>query len=317
MPSTPRPLTCDAVEAQLSALLDGALSGVAAEAVNAHFRRCTACARFYQSLREQLILHRWAADEVFDLDEFDDCRPGDIPDYGALADRLRVADLEQLGRLLYEILKAEFVHDYGDDLEVSQAPITDPSRERRRGADLVDELRDWHDADEVDGIDLREVKADLAPQSAGADDRLAALIRGMQVVQRAAPPLRFQALYYQALGHYKAGRLTQAEAAFAEIAAQGAPALARLAEVSLASLPVEVGHRVAEALPKLEAALRGDALDALVWFNLAKGRFLAAGAAVTPEVARALAEARQRDPQLVARQLSRASERALRQAVDG
>ncbi|MCB9524322.1 MAG: zf-HC2 domain-containing protein [Myxococcales bacterium] len=305
---------CHSVEAQMSALLDGALPAVEAEAVNRHFQQCPACARFYQSLREQLVLHRWGADDVFELDDVDECRPGDIPDYGALAARLRAADLEQLGRLLYEILKAEFVYDYGDDLEVSEAPIADPRLERLRGADMAEELRDWHDADELDGVDLRDVQARLARPEA-VHDRLDALIRGMAIVGQAAPGLRYHARYYQALGHYKAGRFDEAQAAFDLIAADASPGLARLAEVSSASLPVERGEGVAEALPRLESALRGDALDALVWFNLAKGRFLAAGARATPAARAALASARALDAGLVERQLSRPSERALRLAL--
>jgi hypothetical protein len=302
-------LDCATVQAWASALLDGELPALQVDAIHEHYRGCTGCARFYQSLREQLVLHRWAEDQVFDLDALEVCDPKDIPDYAALAFRLRSADLETVGRLLYEILKAEFVYDYGDNIEVSEAPIADPRAERQRGVDLVEELRDWHDADEVGGVDLVDVERRLQP--AGLEqDRLGELIEGMRVVERSVPALLHHAQYYQALAHYKVARLDDAIALFAQIAAQAGPALARQAEVTLVSVPVESDDPAASIEP-IKAALRGDAFDALLWFNLAKAHFLVAGRQMTPAVQAALDEARARDSELVARQLKRPSERGM------
>jgi tetratricopeptide (TPR) repeat protein len=303
---------CGRVEMQLHRLLDGDLPAVQADEVNAHFRTCPRCARFYASLRQNLVLHRWADDPEFDLDNVAACLPGDIPDYHALADRLREADFSQLGGVLYEILKAEFLFDYGDDLEVSEAPIVDPVHERARGVDLVEGLRDWHDADEVDGVDLLALEARLRP--AEETDRLSALVRGMEAVKGLDPARAHHATYYQGLAHYKAGRLGAAEAAFGEVARSGPKGLARQAQVTLASLPVESGDDPGRAVPLLEAALAGDGLDAMVYFNLAKAHFLLAQQQMDVAALTALAEARRRDPELVARQLARPSEAGMRGA---
>lgn len=307
------PMDCEQVADDLLALLDGELDGLRVEAVHGHFRACARCARFYQSLRAQLVVHRWSHDEVFDLDQAD-CQPEDVPDYGALAARLRDADLAQLGRLLYEILKAEFLYDYGDGVEAEEAPIADPRAERARGADLVEELRDWHDADEVDGVDLRDVARRLRPADYH-QDRLDALIEGMNVVGRAAPALLHAATHYQGLAHVKAGRRAEAEAAFRAIVADGPDHLRRLARICLATLPVLLDDRPAEAIPALAACVEGDTFDALVLYNLAKAHYLAAGRRLDEEGRGCLERARQLAPELVDRQLARPSERGFREAV--
>ena len=302
-------LDCTTVQIWASELLDGALPAIQVDAIHQHYQRCASCARFYQSLREQLVAHRWAEDHVFDLDALQICEPGDIPDYSALAHRLRSADLETIGGLLYQILKAEFVYDYGDDIEVTEAPILDPRAERKRGIDMVEALRDWHDADEVNGVDLVAVERRFEPASLH-QDRLGALIEGMTVVEQTVPHLRFHGQYYQALAYYKLGQVPQALALFEGIAAQADPALARQAEVTLVSVPVELGDPASSVEP-LRAALRGDAFDPIIWFNLAKAHFLSAGT-MTPEAHTALDEARALDADFVERQLRRPSERGMR-----
>lgn len=303
-------LDCGTVQAWASALLDGELPATQVDAIHAHFRGCSACARFYQGLREQLVLHRWTDDAVFELEAADACFPDDIPDYTTLALQLRAADLGAAGRLLYEILKAEFLFDYGDDIEVTEEPIADPRAERQRGMDMVEELRDWHDADEVDGVDLVDVGRRLRPPTFD-QNRLDALLQGMGVVATTAPALVHHAHYYQALAHYKAGRIGEAEALFGKIAAEAEAGLARQAEVTLVSLPVETADP-AQAIEPLRRALRGDGFDALLWFNLAKAHFLAGGRTMSADVRAALDEARSLDPDLVERQLERPSERGMR-----
>lgn len=304
---------CVQVSDDLMRLLDGELDAVGVEALNAHFRGCAGCSRFYQSLREQLVLHQWAEADGFDLDDAEDCLPGDIPDYRDLADRLRDADLGGLGRLLYEILKAEFLFDYGDGIAAAEAPIDDPHAERRRGADMVDELRDWHDADEVDGVDLLEVARRLHPPSMN-DDRLSQLVAGMGVVARLAPDLRLAATYYQALAHVKGGREAAATERLRVIVDVGASPLLRSAQVALATLPALLGGRPAESIAALEACLVGDAVDPIVRYNLAKAHFIRAGGRLDAEGAQHLEAARSAAGPIIDHQLALPSEGPLREA---
>ncbi|MCA9528343.1 MAG: zf-HC2 domain-containing protein [Myxococcales bacterium] len=306
-------LRCEDVADDLVLLLDGALSAWRAEAVNGHLRGCRRCSRFYSSLRAQLVLHQWAADEAFEFDDADACRPEDLPDFARLSARLQVADMARLGQLLYAILKAEFLHDHGAGLAAQQAPIADPRAERRRGADLVDELRDWHDADQVDGVDLRDVARRIAPRPA-EEDRLEALIQGMAVVARLAPELADAARYYQAIAHVKAGRSREAVGLLEAVVAGGSP-LVRIARICLATLPAMMENRPDDSIAALEACLAGDATDAIVLFNLAKAHFLQAGGQLTPAVVDHVARARGVDPAMVAAQLGQAGEAGLREAL--
>jgi hypothetical protein len=304
---------CQTVQQDVVSLLDGELRGLRSDEVRAHFGVCPPCERFYSALRQQLVLHEWARAAPFDLNEADLCVPEDVPDYGALAHRVRSADVGQVGRLLYEILKAEFLFDYGDGVEAASEPIDDPRAERRRGAEIVEELRDWHDRDEVQGVDLAGVAQQL--QVPGIDaDRLAALIRGMEVVARAEPELSSAARYYQGLAHMKARHEADAGAIFAELAAQDSSPLARPAAVTLATLPLLMGRPPEEAIEGLRACLAGDGLDAIVYFNLAKALFLR-DEALVGEGARALEQAIGLDPEMVHAQLERPSEAALRRAA--
>ncbi|MEZ4470931.1 MAG: zf-HC2 domain-containing protein [bacterium] len=307
-------LGCDDVADDLVLLLDGALSAWRAEEVNGHLRRCRRCSRFYSSLREQLVLHQWAADATFEFDDAEACRPEDLPDFARLSARLQVADMARLGQLLYAILKAEFLHDHGAGLAAQQAPIADPRAERQRGADLVDELRDWHDADQVDGVDLRDVARRIAPRP-GPEDRLEALIQGMAVVARLAPELADAARYYQAIAHVKAGRSREAVGLLEQVVAGGAAPLVRIARICLATLPAMMENRPEDSIAALEACLAGDATDAIVHYNLAKARFLQAGGQVTDRVRAHLADARQVDAAMVERQLAQPGEEGLRDAV--
>jgi len=311
------PLDCERIEQDLLLLLDGALDALRAEAVRAHFNECAPCARFYRSLREQIVLHQWAYGAPFEaespFDPAEDFDSGDLPDFDALLDRVRTADLAGLGTLLYEVLKAEFLYDYGDNVEAESAPIDDPAAERRRGSDMVDELRDYLDNDEVDGIDLRDVAEDFEPQ--GIDhDRLRQLIEGMEAVKRLAPVLHQPAVYYQALAHMKARRESEASRLLRGVTREAEPGLARFARVTMATLPALLGGRWAESIPLLEACIAGDGLDGLVWFNLAKARFLDAGGQLTAPARYAMERALELDRLFVERQLSRPSERALRRA---
>lgn len=306
-------LTCAHVADDVMQLLDGELDAIRVAQISAHFRACAACARFYQSLREQLVLHEWAEDEAFDLDEAEDCLPEDIPDYDGLAERLRGADLDGLGRVLYEILKAEFLFDYGDGIAAAEEPIDDPRAERRRGADMVDELRDWHDADEVDGVDLVEIARRLHPPSVD-DDRLDQLVAGMAAVALLNPGMALPATYYQALAHVKAGREARAAERLRTILAAGPSPLERATRIALATLPALLGGRPDESIPALEACLVGDAHDPIVHYNLAKAHFIRAGGRLDADGLQHLEAARAADPELVERQIGLPSERPLRHA---
>ena len=304
---------CQIVQRDVVSLLDGELRGLRSDEVRAHFGVCEPCERFYSALRRQLVLHEWARAAPFDLDEVDLCVPDDVPDYGALAHRVRSADLGQVGRLLYEILKAEFLFDYGDGVEAAAEPIGDPRAERQRGAEIVEELRDWHDGDEVQGVDLAGVAAQLEVPGVDAD-RLGALIRGMAVVATAEPELVPAARYYQGLAHMKARHEADARAIFSTLAAQRASPLARPAAVTLATLPLLMGRPPEQAIEGLRACLAGDGLDAIVYFNLAKALFLR-DAVLAGEGASALERALDLDPEMVRAQLERSSEAALRRAA--
>jgi hypothetical protein len=305
-------LSCEEVEADVIGLLDGELDALRADVVHAHFRDCAGCARFYQSLRSQLVLHRWAHEAPFELD--DGGRPGDVPDFDALSTRLRAADLGALGGLLYEILKAEFLYDYGDDVDAREAAIDDPVSERRRASDMVGEMRDWYDADEVEGVDLGDLARRLEMPSIDRD-RLAELVAGMEAVARAAPALAPKAAFYQGLAWIKAGDESRAAERFGRVAAEAAPDLARIARICLATLPAIVGGRPAEAIPALEACLAGDGADAIVHFNLCQAHFEAAGQRLTPAVQTHAERARAMNAALVDHQLSLPRQRALRLAL--
>jgi hypothetical protein len=305
-------LSCEEVEADVIGLLDGELDALRADVVHAHFRDCAGCARFYQSLRSQLVLHRWAHEAPFELD--DGGRPGDVPDFDALSTRLRTADLGALGGLLYEILKAEFLYDYGDDVDAREAAIDDPISERRRASDMVGEMRDWYDADEVEGVDLGDLARRLETPSIDRD-RLAELVAGMEAVARAAPTLAPKAAFYQGLAWIKAGDEARAAERFGRVAAEAAPDLARIARICLATLPAIVGGRPAEAVPALEACLVGDGADAIVHFNLCQAHFEAAGQRLTPAVQAHAERARAMNAALVDHQLSLPRQRALRLAL--
>jgi len=294
-------------------LLDGELDAIRVAQISAHFQTCSACARFYQSLREQLVMHEWAEDEAFDLDEAEDCLPEDIPDYAGLAERLRDADLDGLGRVLYEILKAEFLFDYGDGIAAAEEPIDDPRAERRRGADLVDELREWHDADEVGGVDLVEIARRLHPPTFD-DDRLDQLVAGMAAVALLNPSMALPATYYQALAHVKAGREVAATERLKVVLAAGPTPLSRAARIAVATLPALLGGRPQESIRALEGCLEGDAHDPIVHYNLAKAHFIRAGGRLDADGLRHLEAARAASPELVDRQISLPSERPLRLA---
>lgn len=305
-------MDCARIADDLVRLLDNALDGLRVEAVNGHFRECAGCAAFYQSLREQMVLHQWAAGDAFEYDG--EVLAGDLPDYDALTARVNDADLGTLGRLLFEILKAEFLYDYGDGLEAAEAPIADPRAERHRGADIVEELRDWHDADEVGGVDLLDVAERMRPPGF-ADDRLDSLIRGMDAVAHLSPALDLPARFYQAIAHVKAGREPEASALLDRVVAEGPPQLAWPARVCLATLPVLLGGRPQDSIDALESCLAVREADAVVHYNLAKALLVRDHA--LGEAGRAhLSRARTLDGAFVARQLDRPSERALRAAID-
>ncbi len=304
-------MDCARIADDLVRLLDDALDGLRVEAVNAHFRECASCSAFYQSLREQMVLHQWAAGDAFEYDG--EVLPGDLPDYDALTARVNEADLGTLGRLLFEILKAEFLYDYGDGLEAAEAPIADPRAERHRGADIVEELRDWHDADEVAGVDLLDVAERMRPPSF-ADDRLGSLIRGMDAVAHLSSALDLPARFYQAIAHVKAGREPAASALLKRVVEEGPPALAWPARVCLATLPVLLGGRPQDSIDALEACLAERETDAVVHYNLAKA-LMVRDAVLGPEGLAHLARARDLDGEFVSRQLDRPSERSLREAL--
>lgn len=305
-------LSCEQVEADVIGLLDGELPALRVAAVHGHFRRCGACARFYQSLRSQMVLHRWAAPESgFELEG---ATSAEGPDFGRLQSRLRTADLGQVGALLYEILKAEFLFDYGDDVEVREEPIFDPAAERRRASDLVEEMRDWYDADEVHGVDLGDLARRLERPSIDRD-RLAELSAGMDAVARMNPALAPKAAFYQGLAAIKAMDEARAAERFGHVAAHGSPDLARGARVCLATLPALLGGRPAAAIPALEGCLVGDAFDAVVHFNLCQAHYEAAGQRLTDAARDHLSRARTLNAALVEQQLALPRQRALRGAL--
>lgn len=290
-------------------LLDGELTAWQSDAVHQHLAGCARCSRFYASLRRQIVLHRWAADDPFAFD--DPCLPEDIPDYAALTARLNTADLSDLGRALYEVVKAEFLDTYGDGLAATEAPIKDPGAGRARGAEMVEELRDWHDADSIDGVDLADVARQLGDRDA---DRLAALHRGMNTVMELAPPLAHAARYYQAIAFVKASQAEPAAHLLSMIIADGPPPLARIARICLATLPALLDGQPDASIAALEACLVGDPSDAVVLYNLAKAYLMRDGAA-TEAVRDALARARQVDERTVEAALASPGEAALREAL--
>lgn len=304
-------MTCEAVSEALLGLLDGTLTAWEVDAVHLHLADCARCSRYYTSLREQLVLHRWAADDPFSFDDDDACLPEDIPDFAALTARLNSAELGELGRALYEVVKAEFLDTYGDGLAAREAPIADPRAERLRGAEMVDELRDWHDADSVDGVDLADVAQQLDQRDA---DRFAALHRGMRAVIELSPPLAHAARYYQAIAFVKASQPDPAEALLGRIVADDPPGLARIAGIVLATLPVLLRDDPKASIIALQACLLGDATDAMVLFNLANALLQRDGAA-TPAVRDAIDRARLIDPHMVDTQLASPGEQALRDAL--
>lgn len=304
-------MSCEAVSGALMGLLDGTLTAWEVDAVHLHLADCPKCSRYYSSLREQLVLHRWAADDPFSFDDDDACLPEDIPDFAALTARLNSAELGDLGRALYEVVKAEFLDTYGDGLAAREAPIADPRAERRRGAEMVDELRDWHDADSVDGVDLADVAQQLDKHEA---DRFAALHRGMRAVIELSPPLAHAARYYQAIAFIKASQPDPAQALLERIVADDPPGLARIAGIVLATLPALLRDDPAASIAALEGCLLGDATDAMVLFNLAKAHLQRDGTA-TPAVRDALARARAIDARMVDTQLASPAEKSLRDAM--
>jgi hypothetical protein len=309
---------CDRAQGDLVALLDGEIGALEAATVRAHLSGCAACSQLYELLRSQILSHAWASEAEFDLDDADVERLGaDEPDgYGALRDRLRGADVGALGTLLYEILKAEFLHDYGDNVEAEEAPIADPAGERGRGSEMVAEMRDWYDRDDVDGVDLGEVARRLGPGAATAR-RLDVFIEGMEAVSRLSPGRADAAAYYQALAHIKARRADEAEALLRRVTEGPSPVLARYARISLAGIAILLREDPGAAIPVLERCLGGDAIDAIVEFNLAKAFFLEAGRVADDRVRIHLERARVIDGGMVARQLARADEAVFARAVGG
>lgn len=309
----PRSLSCRDISDDMIRLLDGELDAIRVAEISAHFRGCDTCARFYQSLREQLVLHQWADDEAFDLDEAEAAGSAEIVNYDGLAERLRGAELADLGRVLYEILKAEFLFDYGDGIAAAKEPIDDPRAERARGRELVEELRDWHDADRVGGVDLVEIARRMRPPEVD-DDRLDQLVAGMEAVAGLSPALALAATYYQGLAHVKAGREAAAAERMGRIVAAGPSPLLRASRIALATLPALLGGRPDESIPALEACLIGDAHDPIVRYNLAKAHFIRAGGRLDAEGRAHLVAAWGENRALVERQLGLPSERPLREA---
>lgn len=303
------PLDCARIEADSILLLDGGLDALRVDAVNAHFAACPNCAAFFRDLRRLLVAEAGGSGEV------DFSTVGFTPtNFGALAARLEDADLRALGHLLYEVLKAEFLYDYGDNVEPADEPIDDPLAERRRGAELVEELRDWVDGSEVEGVDLREVARHFAGPTIDTD-RLDALIVGMQAVRRYDPPLAAKADYYIGLAHIKARRADEAVAVLEPLRRGADAALARLAQITLAVIPGMLRAAPAASVAALRGCLVGDAFDGLVHFNLAQACFEAAGERVDAEVLDHVGQARVLAPGLVERQLSVPSARRLRHAL--
>ena len=303
------PLDCARIEADSILLLDGGLDVLRVEAVNAHFATCSSCAAFFRDLRRLLV------DEAGGAGEVDFSGAGFTPtNFGALAARLEGADLRRLGRLLYEVLKAEFLYDYGDNVEPADEPIDDPLAERRRGAELVEELRDWEDGTEVEGVDLRAVARHFVRPPVDTD-RLDALILGMRAVRSYDPPLAAKADYYIGLAHIKARRADEAVAALEPLRRGADAALARLAQITLAVIRGMLQGAPAASVAALRSCLVGDAFDGVVHFNLAQACFEAAGERVDAEVLEQVVSARRLAPGLVERQLSVSSARRFRHAL--
>lgn len=305
------PLDCNRIEADAVLLLDGGLDALRVDAVHAHFAACPRCAAFFRDLRAVLVLEA-EGDFRAPFDAADVAFPR--ADFDALAARLELADVRALGRLLYEVLKAEFLYDYGDNVEAADEPIEDPMAERQRGAELVEELRDWVDGSRVGDVDLREVARHFERASVDTD-RLDTLIRGMGAVRRYAPDLSAKADYYVALAHIKARRPDAAEAALRPLVAGTDAALARLAAITLAVIPGMLRGEAGRSVELLEGCLCGDPYDPIVRFNLAQAVFEAAGGRLTAEVDVHLAAARTQAPGLVERQLAVPSARRLRLAL--
>lgn len=302
-------LDCARIEADSILLLDGGLDALRIAEVHGHFATCMRCARFFGDLRRILV------------EEVTTDRDGEAPafsfpstDFGALAARIEGADLRRIGRLLYEVLKAEFLYDYGENVEPADEPIADPTAERERGAALVEELRDWVDGDEVEGVDLREVARRFRPPSVDMD-RLASLIDGMQAVGRFDPELSTKAAYYVGLAHIKARRAREASFVLEPLAAGTDPVLGRLARITLAVIPGMLEGAPAASVLRLTACLEGDGFDGLVRFNLAQACFEAAGGRIDAATIVHLDAARALAPDLVERQLLTPSARSLRHAL--
>lgn len=307
---------CARIEADLILLLEGALDALRAEEVNAHLATCRRCAALIRDLRRVLV----------DIAPKEDDRG--VPnvgafsarsDFGPLADRMERADLGALGRLLYEILKAEFLYDYGDNVEAEAEPIADPAAERARGAALVEDLRDWVDGDRLGEVDLREVAREIGPRAERLDEpepRLDRLIAGMRAVARYDAALTEKARHYVALAHIKARR---PEAALAELDALIAgrdAGLARIASIARAVVPGMLQADPQASVAALEACLCGDPFDGIVHFNLVQAHFEAAGERLTDAALAHWAAARAAIPELVERQLAAPSLKRLRQALN-
>lgn len=302
---------CRHIEADLILLLDGGLDVLRVEEVNRHFAGCRRCTAFYEGLRSALVDDAPA--------EFDAAFGGlSFPrtDFDALSSRIETADLKALGRLLYEVLKAEFLFDYGDNVAVDEEPIADPIAERLRGVALVEDLRDWVDGNVVDGVDLREVARELAPPPVD-HDRLDRLIAGMRAVGRYDPALSPKASHYIALAHIKARRAEPALHELAGLVSGPDPVLAGIASILRATIPGMLQGRPAESVAALGQCFRGDGFDGVVHFNLAQAHFEAAGERVTPEVRSHIDAARAMMPDAVDRQLATRSMRKLRLALKG
>lgn len=302
-------LDCARIEADSILLLDGGLDALRLAEVHAHFAACPRCAGFFGDLRRILV-------EEASTEPGGATRAFSLPstDFGALAARIEGADLRRIGHLLYEVLKAEFLYDYGDNVEPADEPISDPGAERVRGAALVEELRDWVDGDEVGGVDLREVARRFRPPTVDID-RLGALIDGMQAVSRFDPALAAKAAYYVGLAHIKARRAGEATRVLEPLAKGADPVLGRLARITLAVVPGMLGGAPAESVVRLSACLEGDGFDGLVRFNLAQACFEAAGGVLDAATLAHLDAARSLAAELVDRQLQTPSARALRLAL--
>jgi len=302
-------LDCARIEADSILLLDGGLDALRLAEVHAHFAACARCAGFFGDLRRILV------EEVFAA-PFGPTRAFSLPltDFGALAARIEGADLRRVGHLLYEVLKAEFLYDYGENVEPADEPISDPGAERVRGAALVEELRDWLDGDEVGGVDLRDVARRFRPPTVDID-RLGALIDGMQAVSRFDPALAAKAAYYVGLAHIKARRAGDAKRVLEPLTTGADPVLGRLARITLAVVPGMLEGAPAESVVRLSACLEGDGFDGLIHFNLAQACFEAAGGILDAATLEHLGAARGLASDLVDRQLQTPSARALRRAL--